>query len=120
MEKKELSQITSMGVSGDYINEVSPLFSIAKDAERGFDFWHKLRRSSLRKYEERYPPDQYKNVLTEENLCRVIRIDEDIEEINRLLAEKSRDSKRYIDLISDIEIQLYGRVRHDDFKLKKP
>lgn len=78
-------------MSQDYINEYN---GKSMKLELGLDRVADLfRRFPIKKYEERFPPTTYKNVVTPENQWRVQQLDEIAEEANARFTDVSSFTK---------------------------
>jgi hypothetical protein len=80
---KQMPQISEKtGISLDYVNEFSVVgfieLSMLDDAVKH------VRSHPIKKYEERYPPDKYENVITEHNKERIRQLDAVVDRLNVL------------------------------------
>jgi len=97
---KEVPQIGRNGVSQDYINEFSGLFNIVEGYERGIDLFHIIKK--VKKYQERFPSWEYKDVVNERNKSVIEEIDKLAEELSLMLKNNSRDTGKYSTLIEKL------------------
>lgn len=109
--KKKIPQLTTKGISGDYSNELQPIVTAMDAYERDYDIWKNI--GFLKKYQERYPPSEYSNVITEKNKKSILKLDKIVDEINGMLLENSRDSAKYEKLIKNIVLLIYGRTSNN-------
>ena len=111
-DKQEVPQIVpGTGVSGDYSNVTGPLFGVFTSHERGRDIWDMI--GPRKRYEERYPADEYVNVVNDQNREAVGKINGLVGKINTMLSEKNRDTKEYVRLIREITFLTYGSYEND-------
>ena len=87
IERKEVPQIHSKtGISQDYINQISAIFSFLK--ARGIDFVKNILKNNpinIQKYEEVY--SGYKNVVNDKNRERVKKLDELSVQMNEMFKD---------------------------------
>ena len=76
--------IPETGISRDFINEYTGIVMRIQGWESGNDMFDIIIPYSLKKYEERYPLDKYKEVITLKNKLRIRRINSCVEKINQL------------------------------------
>jgi len=108
MLKKQVPQITpDTGVSGDYSNELMMLLNVVEFYKiNGKDVFDKVK--PLKKYEERFSPDKYQDVITDQNRSTVKKMDDLVDKINNMLTTKNRDIKWYLDSIDQMKLLVYG------------
>jgi hypothetical protein len=103
--------IPETGIIADYYNEISPLVLAIVEYELSngdmFDIFHHVR-----KYEERFPKEKYGNVKTRKNSEAVQGLDILVDRLNILISEKSRNMKRYKDVLQEMDYLILGRRRN--------
>lgn len=106
---KVLAPVAETGIDSDYYNEYwfrtenfiyDGLSGVAAD----------FKRSPVKKYEERYSPTIYENVVTEQNQARVKRLNELSDLVNNTFIDVARfteaDFKRVMNEVHDL---IYGQ-----------
>jgi len=101
------------GVSGDYWNEFT-----SKDTAAHHNFGIPylvdiIKRYPLRKYEERFSPKEYEDVITTQNSERIRRLNEIAEIINTSFSDISNFNETdFKNLIQEARILVYGKRRN--------
>ena len=108
--KKEIGQIIKRsGLSGDYLNEFTPIINFLTNGEEDYAGWARWTiENPIKKYRERYAEENYSNVVTEKNF-QVIRNLDNIVELLNLIAQKNNpsDKDRVLRLLSIINELIY-------------
>lgn len=93
-KRLKVPQISPNGVSEDYINEICGLVAtIEVYKEMKLDWFYKVNK--IQRYEERFPPQEYANVINNRNRSLIERINSTAQEINEMLDAKSRNIPKY-------------------------
>ncbi len=97
------------GISMDFINEICPVYS-------ALEIYYKWAKDSfckvprLKRYEERYPPAKYGDVVNDKNRESVRALDEIVDKINSFLSSGSKKLEDYVPLIQETERIVLGSV----------
>ncbi|MBD3249655.1 hypothetical protein GF336_06435 [Candidatus Woesearchaeota archaeon] len=100
--KKQLPQINEKGLSEDYFNEIAVLYLAVQHYIKTGDNRLLKKNYPIRKYEERFPADEYNGVITDQNKESVKGINGSVKKLNHLIEKDSKDLKQYGWLIDDI------------------
>ncbi len=105
--KREVPQIGQNGISQDYINAVHGFYNIVMGHKnKGLDWFDRIKK--IKHYEERFPLWQYENVINEKNKNIVDKLNQTIDEVNKLIRNKSRDDDKYLSLIKEVQRLIYN------------
>jgi hypothetical protein len=112
---KPIPQLENTGVSGDYFNAIYALFMLYK-YEGGInavaDF---LLENPIARYTERFPPFEFKDVVTSLNRAAVFRLDEIANELNHHARTKTLGDECYRLLQTEACKLIYGQQHEVDF-----
>ncbi len=100
---KKLPQIDEKGLSQDYKNEIAKIYTDLQIYEKTGDD-RLLKKHRMKMYDNRFPEDEYSDVITEKNKHLVSIINSAAEKINELLDDNVRDMDEYYRLIDKIDL----------------
>jgi len=109
-EVGQISQET--GVSGDYINEFQ-LIAWMKAGVSTYEEWIQYQRDKsniILKYRERYPENEFINVVTEKNRANIEELDQIVDKLNEIVKNPDSANKEAVIALSDkARILVYGK-----------
>ena len=106
---KELPQLVeATEITGDYWNEYWHL-EIDLDSKNGRSLvTQSIREHPVKRYEERYPPTEYGNVVTEKNRERVLQLNQLATKVNAMTDAASFRPEELISLLEEVNFLIYG------------
>ncbi len=114
--KEVLGQITGTGISGDYYNELIVPIMHYRDWNEGVDgAIRQIRERPIRLYTQRFSPDTYADVITEQNRDLVARIEEIASELNERANDGTLSDEIYRALHQEACTIVYGADRKEVF-----
>ncbi len=106
--KQEIPQITSeTGVSGDYFNELTMLRLNFFNGDRE-KILKTIKKRPIKKYQERYPVNLFKNVITEKNKDAVNRLNQLADKINQFAKDEVFNDAEFVSIYNEMTKLIYG------------
>ena len=114
--KQEMPQVGPSGVSEDYANVfwgIVGMYQIGQmESFNGLKYLQEyLRQHPMKLYQERFPLDEYKDVITAENVGRILKINEITRYLNAIAARELLSMEDLEASWRELSTLIYGTVR---------
>lgn len=112
---KSIPQLENTGASADYFNAICVPLMLYKDDGGINTLADFLLENPITRYTERFPPIEYKDVVTSYNKMAVSRLDEIANELNHHAQAKTLSDECYRSLHTEACKLIYGQQHEVDF-----
>jgi hypothetical protein len=97
------------GITMDYMNEYCPHITLFGIGDRKL-IGYFLKKKSIQKYEERYSPEIYEDVITLQNQFRVVRLNQLAEIVNvNFQTLENFDDEIFKSIVNEVGTIVYGK-----------
>lgn len=108
---KEVPQMVRTGLSADYFNAFGWIISrIQRNERKEEKLSNRLAGKQVEKYRERFPDEEFKDVVTDKNRELITILDGHVDRLNELLKDDEIDTEEVLKIVAEMD----RIVRGDD------